>query len=112
MSEDLGVWLRRQREARRWTRREMARQLILAGRATGDTSMPGIDSVHHNIQRWERGHGDLSERYKLHYCHALAIPPDQFGADPRAPHTGSAPGTAFRTRYRVRRPASPDHLWN
>jgi len=90
----------------------MARQLILAGRATGDTSMPGIDSVHHNIQRWERGHGDLSERYKLHYCHALAIPPDQFGADPRAPHTGSAPGTAFRTRYRVRRPASPDHLWN
>jgi hypothetical protein len=82
--EKLGGWLRRQREARSWSRREMARQLIQAGRDTGDTSMPGIDSVYHNIQRWERGHGDLSERYKLHYCHALAIPPGQFGADPAA----------------------------
>jgi hypothetical protein len=90
--EKLGAWLRQQREARRWTRREMARQLIQAGRATGDTSMPGIDSVYHNIQRWERGHGDLSERYKLHYCQALGIPPDHFGAHPAAnQQTGGVP---------------------
>jgi len=81
MSENLGTWLRRQREARSWTRREMARQLIQAGRATGDTSLPGMDSMCHNIHRWERGQGGLTERYKLYYCKAFGIPPDQFGAD-------------------------------
>jgi len=84
MSETLGAWLRQQREARRWTKREMARQLIQAGRAGGDKSMPGTDSMCHNIHRWERGEGGLTERYKLHYCQALGIPPDQFGADPAA----------------------------
>jgi hypothetical protein len=33
-----------------------------------------MDSMCHNIYRWERGADGLSERYKLHYCHALAIP--------------------------------------
>lgn len=47
-----GAWLRQQREARRWTRLEMARQLIQAGRAKGDT-LPGADSMCHNIHRWE-----------------------------------------------------------
>ena len=84
MSENLGAWLRQQREARRWTRREMARQLIQAGRSAGDTSMPGMDSVCHNIHRWERGRGGLTERYKLHYCHTFGISPGQFGADPVA----------------------------
>lgn len=86
MAETLGAWLRQQREARRWTKREMARQLIQAGRATGDKSLPGMDSMCHNIQRWERGHGGLTERYKLHYCHAFDIAPAQFGADPVASH--------------------------
>jgi transcriptional regulator with XRE-family HTH domain len=79
MPETLGAWLRQQREARSWSQREMARQLIQAGRDTGDTSMPGIDSVCHNIHRWERGQGGLTERYKLHYCRALGIPSAQFG---------------------------------
>jgi len=87
MSENLGAWLRQQREARGWARREMARQLIQAGRSAGDTSMPGMDSMGHNIHRWERGQGGLTERYKLHYCTALGIPPDQFGADPADHHT-------------------------
>ena len=39
MPETLGAWLRQQREARSWTRREMARQLIQAGRGTGDTTV-------------------------------------------------------------------------
>jgi hypothetical protein len=46
----------------------------------------------HNIHRWERG-GGLTERYKLHYCHAFGIPPDEFGADPFASHPpAAAPG--------------------
>jgi hypothetical protein len=51
MAENLGAWLRQQREARAWTKREVARQLIQAGRAAGDTSMPGMDSMCHNIHR-------------------------------------------------------------
>jgi hypothetical protein len=58
----------------------MARQLIQAGRAKGDT-LPGTDSMCHNIHRWERGQGGLTERYKLHYCTVLGITPAQFGAD-------------------------------
>ena len=38
----------------------MARQLIEAGRAKGDT-LPGTDSMCHNIHRWERGQGGLTE---------------------------------------------------
>src|SRR5216684_2999596 len=74
MSEYLGAWLRQQREVRSWTKREMARQLIQAGRSTGDTSLPGMDSMCHNIHRWERGQGGLTERYKLHYCNTFGIP--------------------------------------
>ena len=76
----LGEWLRRQRQARAWSRAEMARQLIKAARASGDTSLPGIDSICHNIYRWERGTVGLTERYKLYYCVALGISPDDFGA--------------------------------
>lgn len=87
MAETLGAWLRKQREARSWTRREMARQLIRAGRDTGDTTVPGMDSMCHNIHRWERGRGGLTERYKLHYCKAFGILPDQFGADVTGSHS-------------------------
>jgi len=64
MSSELGAWLRRQREDRGWTRSEMARQLIKAARARGDTSVPGADSIGHNIYRWERGAVAPAERYK------------------------------------------------
>jgi hypothetical protein len=63
MATDVSAWLREQREARGWTRSEMARQLIRAGRARGDRQLPGLDGMCHNIYRWERG-GPLSERYK------------------------------------------------
>ena len=46
----------------------MARQLIKAARARDDASLPGIDSICHNIYRWERGTVGLTERYKLYYC--------------------------------------------
>jgi hypothetical protein len=96
MAETLAVWLRQQREARSWTRREMARQLIQAGRDTGDTTLPGMDSMCHNIHRWERGRGGLTERYKLHYCKAFGIPPGQFGADVTGSHSLTpAPATSL-----------------
>ncbi len=41
----LGVWLRQQREARGWSRREQARRLIQAGRDAGDTAMPSVARV-------------------------------------------------------------------
>ena len=80
-SPRLGEWLRRQRQARAWSRAEMARQLIKAARASDDTSLPGIDSICHNIYRWERGTVGLTERYKLYYCVALSLSPDDFGAE-------------------------------
>jgi transcriptional regulator with XRE-family HTH domain len=79
MSSELAAWLRRQREDRGWTRTELARQLIRAARARGDTSMPGADNISHNIYRWERGAVAPAERYKLLYCGAFGIPFSQFG---------------------------------
>jgi hypothetical protein len=81
MTTDVSGWLRAQREARGWTRPEMARQLIQAGRAGGDRQLPGLDGMCHNIYRWERG-GPISERYKLHYCRAFGIQAAQFAPRP------------------------------
>jgi hypothetical protein len=80
MPGELGAWLRGQREIRGWARPEVARQLIQAGRAVGDKSMPSLDSMCHNIFRWERGDDGLSERYKLYYSRVLGIPPSQIGS--------------------------------
>jgi hypothetical protein len=90
MPTELGIWLRQQREARGWTRPDMARRLIQAGHAKGDTSMPGVDSMCHNIYRWERGADGLSERYKLCYCQIFGIPPSRFGP---GQHPASQHGT-------------------
>ena len=90
MSAELGAWLRQQREARGWTRPDMARRLIKAGHAKGDHTMPGLDSMCHNIYRWERGADGLSDRYKLLYCQVFDIPPSHFG--PHLP--GNTHGTA------------------
>jgi transcriptional regulator with XRE-family HTH domain len=90
--QELGVWLRQQREARTWARPEMARQLIKAAQANGDTSMPGVDSLTHNIYRWERGTVSPSERYRLYLCQALRIPPADFGA-------GQGAVQAYRFRF-------------
>ncbi len=77
--EELGAWLRHQREARCWSRPEMARQLIRAAHAADDRSMTDVDNLGHNIYRWERGAVSPGERYKLYYCRALGIPPAAFG---------------------------------
>src|SRR5205085_10884667 len=121
MSSELAAWLRRQREDRGWTRTELARQLIRAARARGDTSMPGADNISHNIYRWERGAVAPAERYKLLYCGAFGIPFSQFGA-PASPGTppgalvppgmvDPGPGATAATAYRglpSADPAAPD----
>jgi transcriptional regulator with XRE-family HTH domain len=96
MSSELGTWLRRQREDRGWTRSEMARQLIRAARDKGDTSVPGIDNISHNIYRWERGVVAPAERYQLYYCGAFGIPFSQFG--PRGSDLHGARGRGLAAR--------------
>jgi len=95
MSRELGAWLRQQREVRGWARPEMARRLIQAGETRGDKSMPGLDSMCHNVYRWERGADGITERYKLCYCHALGIPVSHFGPGQLGtqPVVTQAPGT-------------------
>ena len=75
---ELGAWLRQQRESRGWPRREMARRLIQAARTAGDVGIPGLESICTYIRRWEHGDG-LTERYKLYYCAAFGIPTQEFG---------------------------------
>jgi len=93
MSSELGGWLRRQREERGWTRSEMARQLIRAAQARGDTSVPGADNISHNIYRWERGAVCPAERYRLYYCGAFGIGFSQFAAQ-APPAVDPGPGTS------------------
>jgi hypothetical protein len=91
---ELGAWLRQQRQDRGWTKPEMARRLIQAGRDAGDTAMPGVDGVVHNINRWE-SEGGISERYRLPYCGALGIHPSQFGPrESGEPADAMVPGTS------------------
>ena len=80
ISTGRGTWLRDQREARSWNKREAARRLIQAGRDAGDTHMPSPDDLVRSISRWERGSG-ITERYILYYCKILTIAPAQFGHD-------------------------------
>ena len=60
----LGSWLRQQREARFWSRAEMARRLIRAAQGQGDKSVPSVDHISHNIYRWERGVVGVGEHYR------------------------------------------------
>jgi hypothetical protein len=82
--EELGAWLRHQRETRCWSRPKMARQLIRVAHAANDRSMTDVDNLSHNIYRWERGAVSPGERYRLYYCRALSIPPAAFGGDDSA----------------------------
>jgi len=90
----LGRWLRQQREARGWARREMAHRLTQAAEAAGDTTMPGIEHLETYIRRWESGRHQLTERYRIYYCTAFGIRVGQFGTAPLPPPlTVPAPGS-------------------
>jgi len=80
-SQELGAWLRRQREARAWARSEMARELIKVANSNGHTSIPGVDTLSRYVCRWESGAVGLTDRYKLYYCQAFGISSADFGAD-------------------------------
>lgn len=77
MLNQSATWLRDQREARNWSKREMARRLIQAAHAAGDATVPGIDDMSAYVRRWEQGRFGLTERYQLYYCAALGTPPAQ-----------------------------------
>jgi len=79
MLDPLSAWLREQRLAHSWSVAEMARQLSLAARRTGDHTVPGTAILANYVRRWEGGKTGLTERYRLHYCAALSLSPDQFG---------------------------------
>jgi transcriptional regulator with XRE-family HTH domain len=83
MLSDLSAWLREQRLARKWSAAEMGRQLHRSAKATGDHTVPSTAILISYVRRWEAGKFGLTERYQLHYCTALSIPPTQFG--PRLP---------------------------
>jgi transcriptional regulator with XRE-family HTH domain len=78
-SPELGAWLRQQREVRYWSRIEMARRMIKVAGGHVDTPPPCTDHLAHNIYRWEQGKVGPSERYRLYWCEATGITPDQFG---------------------------------
>jgi len=108
MDSETAEWLRQQREDRGWPKAEMARRLVQAGREAGDTAIPELSGILHNIHRWER-EGGISERHKLHYCRALGIHPSQFGlitgqpAEAAEPTLSAEAGTAVPVP--VQRPA-------
>jgi transcriptional regulator with XRE-family HTH domain len=78
----LGRWLRQQRQQRKWSQHRMARMLIEAAHAEGDSEIPGIESMLYNVYRWERGQNRPTERYRWLYCRAFGIPPAHFGPTP------------------------------
>jgi transcriptional regulator with XRE-family HTH domain len=78
-SPELGAWLRQQREDRYWSRIELARRMIKVASRHDDTPPPCTDHLAHNIYRWEHGKAGPSERYRLYWCEATGITPDQFG---------------------------------
>jgi tetratricopeptide (TPR) repeat protein len=90
MDSETAAWLRQQREDRGWPKAEMARRLVQAGREVGDTAVPELSGMLHNIHRWER-EGGISERHKLHYCRALGIHPSQFGLSTGNPAEAAEP---------------------
>jgi len=90
MDSETAGWLRQQREDRGWPKAEMARRLVQAGREAGDTAIPELSGILHNIHRWER-EGGISERHKLHYCRAFGIHPSQFGLSTKEPAEAAEP---------------------
>jgi tetratricopeptide (TPR) repeat protein len=96
MDNGLGAWLRQQREDRGWSKHDMARRLIRAGHDSGDTAMPELNGMLHNIHRWEH-QGGISERHKLHYCRAYSIHPSQFGPATAQPADTVTPGPSSET---------------
>jgi transcriptional regulator with XRE-family HTH domain len=87
----LGAWLRNQRLARGWSKAEMSRQLHRAGKAKNDHTIPRTAILASYVRRWETNQHDLTERYRLLYCTALGIRPDQFAPSQQPGPESSSP---------------------
>jgi hypothetical protein len=74
----------------------MARRLREAAKASGDNAVPGNEAVCTYVRRWERGSVGPSERYKLYYCRAFGITPEQMGLG----LPGAAPPARAELAYR------------
>lgn len=61
MSAAFGVWLRRQREARGWSRSELARRMT---DAAGSAVTAPAHVLETYLSRWEAGHVTISARYR------------------------------------------------
>src|SRR5262249_36252043 len=81
-------WLRRQRQAPGAAGPAVARRLRDTATAIGDP-LPGHPSLTGMIRRWERGAG-VSERYRLHFCRTLGVPPSQYGTGEPDPASNRA----------------------
>jgi tetratricopeptide (TPR) repeat protein len=91
MLTNLSTWLREQRLAHSWSVAEMGRQLHRAAKATDDHTVPSTAILTSYVRRWEAGKIGLTERYRLHYCTALGIPPAQFGPHQPQPRGATLP---------------------
>jgi transcriptional regulator with XRE-family HTH domain len=79
VSDELATWLRGQREARGWSRADMARRLIAAAREAGDDAASSPENLCNSIYRWERGLSGISGPHRLLICRAFGISPARFG---------------------------------
>jgi transcriptional regulator with XRE-family HTH domain len=75
--EELGQWLRQEREKRGWSRLDMARQLARAARERDEKQVPDIDYLKQYVYRWENGKG-LTHLYVTLYCHVLGMEYTEF----------------------------------
>lgn len=98
MLDPLAAWLREQRLAQGWSVAEMGRQLSIAARQAGDHTVPRTAILAGYVRRWEGNKIGLTERYRLLYCAALSLSPDQFGpqhaADPEPEGADAAMGAS------------------
>jgi transcriptional regulator with XRE-family HTH domain len=78
MSSELGSWLRGQREARGWSRADVARRLAAAAREAGDDVTSSPENLRHSIYRWERGMAGISGPHRRLLCRAFGITPAEF----------------------------------
>ena len=84
----------------------MARRIIQAAHIQGDRSVPGLDSMLHNLYRWERGLDGVSERYRL-LLHAIFGLPPQAAAVNGTAHVsdnGTGPASALTVTITVALP--------
>ena len=108
MLTGIGAWLRRQREARGWARREMAVRLTQAAQAVSDTTVPGIENLCTYIRRWEFGRHGPTERYKIYYCTAFGISVEEWGTAPPPPPPKLKTNARTPARSPVLNGAGPD----